>query len=198
MCVNKNAFFLFLFFIVGVGLSAQTSSGGAAEFSFRGLSSPGFNLCLVQKQFVNLGDDSSHDLDDGAGKASALNILFGLWSWSHNDVVGGLFTTLLEGGGIFFFIIGITLPSRAKDSGSSSSEQLSLALVSIGPAIILGMVGVAAFVGGIIFGTIRGAREYRRQNATAGAENPLNHISVAVLPTNDGGICGNISYTLKF
>jgi hypothetical protein len=145
----------------------------------------GFNLAPMQ--WGGGYDPASAAQAQGAAKAAWQNVLGGLWSWKNGDTFGGAMTAGLEGGGLALTIVGFAMLA----SGGG--------LESVGPSFAVMGVGFAVFTGGLIFGYLRGSSQYKKQNAAAAAwtGNPLDHISVAVLPANDG-IAGNILFRMAF
>ena len=123
--------------------------------------------------------------------AGLANTVFGIWSWTNQDIFGGTLTTGLEAGGLAVCVAAlIFLDSSTGLSGIRSS-------------LYLYYVGYAAIGAGTIFGFIRGITQYNTMmraadQAKANNDNPINNISLVVLPTPDKGVVGNLTYSFKW
>ena len=124
--------------------------------------------------------------------AGLANTVFGIWSWTNQDIFGGALTTGLEVGGI-----AITVVALLSSLNSASTGDVEGGLSAVYQSII----GSAIFTGGAVFGFIRGITQYNKMMRAADyakAYNPMNNISLVVLPTPDKGVVGSFTYSLKW
>jgi hypothetical protein len=107
--------------------------------------------------------------------AGLTNIPLGLWSWINQDWLGGSIIAGTEIGGYLLFSLGM------------SSNAMML------------LPGYALFVGGMIYGYVRGSGQCKKMNASlAWTGNPLNHITATALPRPEGGVDGSLAFRVAF
>jgi len=114
--------------------------------------------------------------------AGLMNMPLGLWSWLHQDWLGGGITAGLFIGGTILIITA---------EGDAGVFQL--------------LAGVGMLLASPVYGFFRGMSQFRQMQAASFAEaindNPLNNISFVALPTfNDGrvGAAGIFTYSLSY
>ena len=129
--------------------------------------------------------------------AGLINSAFGIWSWGNHDTFGGVMTTLLQVGGIACIYVGAFAGTDKAMSGNVSGGVDTMVYAYYG--------GLALFVGGTVFGVVRGVTQYNKKMAAyrsfaeAINDNPLNNISLVVFPTGDKkGVAGALTYSMSF
>ena len=121
--------------------------------------------------------------------AGLMNMPLGLWSWLHQDWLGGGITAGLMVGGIALVVYGVT-----RDTDDLDDTMGAMAIMSIGSIFIIASP---------IYGFFRGMKQFRRLKAASLAEalneNPLNNIMLVVLPTFDENrVMGSFTYSISF
>jgi hypothetical protein len=120
-----------------------------------------------------LADEGRKPIISSPFLAGLTNIPLGLWSWMNQDWLGGGITAGAELGGYLLVYL--------SDGGGQAFG------------------GFFLFLGGMIYGYIRGSGECERMNAAvARTGNPLDHISLTVLPAPEGGLVGNLTFRIDF
>ena len=127
--------------------------------------------------------------------AGLVNIVVGIWSFTSNDLPGGLMTAGLQIGGAAVSIIGTTL---------SSNWYWSNPGLSIG-ARMFSFVGYGLIAAGTIYGFHRGFSQYNKRMTSARTfaeainTNPMNNISITAFPTFDERrFVGTLTYSFSF
>jgi len=116
--------------------------------------------------------------------AGVVNSIFGIWSWTNGDIIGGAITTGLYVSGIAFLIGG----GNAIISGSSGSAAMVIGYL---------LVSVAA----PIYGVARGATQYSKMTSSiAGSiyDNPIKNTSFILVPQPNGRFTGSITYSASY
>ena len=155
-----------------------------------------------QQQQVASSDGPQEPWGGSPAVAALLNSAFGIWSWGNHDTFGGVMTTLLQVGGLAAYLVGYNMAlDQAMEGDTSAFGTLEIATYG----------GMVLFVGGTIFGVVRGVSQYNkkmkayrsymetRSFAEAIKDNPLNNISLVAFPTGDNrGVAGALTYSLSF
>ena len=157
---------------------------------------------VEQTSYFNTGTFLTPFADEGAvipwgGNpffAGLANTVFGVWSWTNQDIFGGALTTGLEVGGIAITVVALL---------SSLNSVYNLDVERGFSAVYQSLIGSAIFTGGAVFGFIRGITQYNKMMrvvgyAKANNDNPMNNISLVVLPTPDKGVIANLTYFIKW
>jgi len=128
--------------------------------------------------------------------AGLINTLFGIWSFTNGDILGGIVTAGLYIAGIVCMVI---IPVAAFNSAvNSNSAEDAFGLLTEGTIwMIIGgvLVGIAP-----VYGFIRGFSQYQKMTgATAGSfsDNPLKNTSFVIFPTGNG-VAANITYKASY
>ena len=180
--------------IVGVAGAQETAGalntgntfGFGINSSFMALGQPSiFGTRANIDLFADSG--SSGFMTENRVVAGLLNMPLGFWSWMNKDWLGGGITAGLMAGGITLMIMGMN-----QDPGESGMGGLGTA-----------MFGYALVVASPIYGFVRGMSYSKRLQASSLAEaisdNPMNHISLIVLPTFDESkAIGAFTYSLSY
>ncbi|WP_461257693.1 hypothetical protein [Treponema sp. R80B11-R83G3] len=184
--MKKRVFFvLALAILVAGGVFAQEASNTGLDIPLIGTFNLGYGF---QLNLMDAGGASSSGavITDIPIFAGFMNTLFGLWSWLNKDYLGGGITAGTMVGGILV-------------------AALSGPVMSVNNEIGMGMAlgGMGLFLGGMIYGYIRGSGQAKMMRAGGHAQaindNPLNHLSLMVLPASDGkSLMGNITYSVSF
>jgi hypothetical protein len=170
---------------------------GAMVIGFLGAQDFGFGFQNTAQKFsINpLGFNTNLQLDlmaeGGSGKpfpgspfvAGLLNVPFGIYSWMTGDWLGGGLTAGLEVVGLAFTV----WSNIAYKNGTLTQENGGLAFL-----------GFPVFVGGMIYGGIRGSKQYKLNSSIAWTGNPMDHITAAALPTLDGSFAGSLTFRAAF
>jgi len=121
--------------------------------------------------------------------AGLANSVFGIWSWTNGDYLGGFLTSFFEAGGAALLL---SSPSLYK----ATKKEILYWSALFG--------GIAITVGGSAFGVVRGVTQYNKKMAAYRSfseeisGNPLNNISLVAYPTADKSIAGALTYSLSF
>ncbi|MDR0495138.1 MAG: hypothetical protein LBG95_05885 [Treponema sp.] len=191
----KKNFWIVIFGAMAIGfLGAQDFGFGfqntAQNFSINPL---GFNNNL-QLGLMAEGEDSEGGESGESGKggkpfpgspfvAGLLNVPFGIYSWMTGDWFGGALTAGLEAAGVGIIVwFNIVINT----GGTITQGEALFSLLSIP------LIG-----GGMIFGGIRGTRQYKKSRI-AWTGNPMDHITAAALPTLDGSFAGSLTFRAAF
>jgi TolB-like protein len=125
----------------------------------------------------------------------AMNMVFGLGSFTMKDWLGGSIVAGGELAGAILVIVGITYSSSTDDGmgNTSSQEGEPIAFLS----------GIALTAGSLVFGYIRPFsydKSLARKNGTYFAldGNPLKNIAVAVIPDGKGATAMNFTYSFSY
>ena len=120
--------------------------------------------------------------------AGLLNTLFGTWSWMNQDWVGGGITAGLEAGGIAIMVMSLV----KTNSADPDTNTLKYGFQALG--------GAAVYLGGAIYGLVRGISYCKKMNSNAVAwtGNPADHITIAAMPASDGGFTGNLTFKMAY
>jgi len=162
-----------------------TCFAGAQEFEFNFLNS----LPVFETNSIGYNSGPQLDLMAASGRkpiigvpilAGFVNSFFGTWSWMNQDWLGGGITAGIEIGGVLILVI------AAQNNNAQGMFQA--------------LGGAAVFLGGMIYGFVRGFSQSRKMNSayTAWTGNPLDHITVAVLPAAEGGLAGNLTFSIAY
>ncbi|MDR2374978.1 MAG: P13 family porin [Treponema sp.] len=126
-------------------------------------------------------------------RARWLNILFGIGSFSQQDILGGAITAGLEAGGVILVCVGIAVAvdnnyERWDSGGYSYSEDSS--------GYVLAALGGALYIGGAIYGYLRPSSFARRSASVA--RGPLDNLNIALVSDQRGDPGLRLSYKLSF
>jgi hypothetical protein len=170
---------------------------GAMVIGFLGAQDFGFGFQNTSQNFsINpLGFNTNLQLDlmaeGGGGKpfpgssfvAGLLNVPFGIYSWMAGDLLGGALTAGFEVAGVAILV----WFNIAANAGTLTYEDAGLALL-----------GAPFIIGGMIYGGIRGSKQYKLNSSMAWTGNPMDHITAAALPTLDGSFAGSLTFRAAF
>ena len=118
--------------------------------------------------------------------AGLLNMPAGLWSWMNKDWVGGGITAGLLAAGIGLAVYTVLSTDDAEDA-PIGKMLLAAGLIVASP----------------IYGFFRGMSKYKKMRAaseTAMGDNPLDHITLVVMPTfgERNSAVGSLSYSMSY
>jgi hypothetical protein len=171
----KKLFWIVLFGAMVIGIL------GAQDFGFQNtapnfsLNSLGFNTGL---QLDLLAGGGREPIISSPFLAGLTNIPLGLWSWMNQDWLGGSITAGAEVGGYVLFFL------ATRGTFSSGGALFG---------------GFALFLGGMIYGYVRGSGQCKQMNAAlAWTGNPMNHITATALPTPEGALAGSLTFRATF
>ena len=126
--------------------------------------------------------------------AGSINTVFGIWSFTNNDISGGILTTALQVGGVALTVVGLSLYSSWYNDGGSYMV-----------AYIMYLAGYGVAAAGSVYGFVRGFTQYNKKMEAARSftealgENPLNNISLVAFPVSDDRhIVGALTYSLSY
>ena len=129
--------------------------------------------------------------------AGLVNTFLGIWSFTNNDVGGGIMIVGLQLGGVALSTVAWNLFPR------TWSLQTGWHRPVVG--VMLGYAGNALTAVGTIYGFVRGFSQYNTQMARARGfteainTNPLNNISIATFPASDGKrVVWGLAYSIAF
>jgi len=175
------------FFLIIIFGAMIICIAGAQNFE-SGLQKPVLTLSLNTLSFDAMGSYSLQPdlMANGTGKpvigipivAGLVNTFFGTWSWINKDWLGGGITAGVQIGGVVIMAIGMA------DNTLWGMYQ--------------GLIGAGVFVGGAVYGLIRGITQCKSMNSMAWTGNPFDHITAAVLPASDGGFTGNLTFMMSY
>jgi hypothetical protein len=184
--MKKNIFFLVLAVVAAGGIFAQGyDSDLNTNLPLGGL--------LAPSSYVT-GADLTQYADGvkwggNAFFAGLANTVFGIWSWTNGDILGGVITTVLEAGGW-----GVMIGAMAMGNNSADYEE---ALEAIGLYVAGGLLLATGWVYGLITGMVQFSK---RSASTAKAfnENPMKNMSFVLLPTCDNKVTSVLTYSVSF
>jgi len=171
---------LFLFLVLTFAVVGSVFSGD-------------FNYTLSERHFSSTDTSESFDLYADGGKkapiggtaiiAGFMNMPLGIWSWMHEDWLGGAITAGLLIGGFTVLVI------AGQESGDAPLGKIFL--------------GVGMVIASPIYGFIRGKNQYKKLKAQSLAKdtsnNPMDNISLVVFPTfDDNNLAGSLSYSFSY
>ena len=126
--------------------------------------------------------------------AGSINTVFGIWSFTNNDISGGILTTALQASGVALAVVGLSLYSSWYYDGGNYMI-----------AYIMYLTGYGVTAAGSVYGFVRGFTQYNRKMAAsrsfteAISENPLNNISLVAFPASDDRrVVGAVTYSLSY
>ena len=126
--------------------------------------------------------------------AGSINTAFGIWSFTNNDIKGGIWTAALQTSGVALAVVGLSLYSSWYYDGGSYMV-----------AYIMYLAGYGVAAAGSVYGFVRGFTQYNQKMAAARSfaeaisENPMNNISLTAFPTFDGrAVTGALTYSLSY
>jgi hypothetical protein len=135
------------------------------------LNPSGFNTGL---RVDLLADSGRRPIIGSPFLAGLTNIPLGLWSWMNQDWLGGAITAGAEAGGYLLVLF----------AGDNTGQALG---------------GFGLFLGGVIYGYVRGSGQCKKMNAgVAWTGNPMDHIIATALPTPEGGLAGSLTFRAAF
>jgi hypothetical protein len=196
--VKKIVLGLFVMVVIAGAAGAQETAwalntgntfGFGINSSFMALGQPSiFGTRANIDLFADSG--SSGFMTENRFVAGLLNMPLGFWSWMNKDWLGGGITAGLMAGGIACMVYGMS-----QDSGDSEGP--------IGEGLGTALLGAGMVIASPIFGFFRGLSYSKRLQASSLAEaisdNPMNHISLIVLPTFDERkAIGAFTYSLSY
>ncbi|MCL2704764.1 MAG: hypothetical protein FWE72_00965 [Spirochaetaceae bacterium] len=153
-----------------------------------------FGYTLSERHFSSADTSESFDLYAEGGKkapkggtaviAGFMNMPLGIWSWMHEDWLGGSITAGLLIGGIIVYIIPIIRDDEDFPIGNF-------------------LIGTAMIFASPIYGFFRGKSQYTKLKAQSLAKetsnNPMDNISLVVFPTFDeNNLAGRLSYSFSY
>ena len=126
--------------------------------------------------------------------AGAINTFFGIWSFTNDDISGGITTAGLQAGGVTLSVVGLSLyRSWLYDGGNYQMAR------------IMYFAGYGIATAGTVYGLVRGITQYNRKMSAARSfseaisDNPLNNISLVAFPASDGrSVAGAVTYSLSY
>ena len=129
--------------------------------------------------------------------AGIANTFLGIWSFTNNDIGGGIMTAGLQLGGVALTTVAWNMFPRTWTLQTGWHRPVM--------GVMLGYAGNALSAVGTIYGFARGFSQYNRQIAAARSfveainSNPMNNISLVALPTfDDRRFVGALTYSLSF
>jgi hypothetical protein len=171
----KKLFWIILFGIMVIGFTGAQDP----EFGFQN-TAPNFSLGSL-----DFNNDLRLDLLASGGRkpivgvpilAGLMNIPLGLWSWVNQDWLGGGITAGAQIGGIVIGALAV------------SGGNIGMAFASWG-----------LFLGGTIYGVVRGSSQCRKMNSgIAWTGDPLDHITAVAYPTAEGRWSGALTFQTAF
>ena len=126
--------------------------------------------------------------------AGLANAFFGIWSFTNDDVTGGIYTAVLEAGGIVLSMIGSSLYRTWYWNGGN-----------YGMAQAIYFAGYGVTIAGTVYGFYKGFTQYNgkmaaaRSFAEAIGDNPLNNIRLVAFPvSSEGRVAGALTYSISY
>jgi hypothetical protein len=115
--------------------------------------------------------------------AGLLNMPLGLWSWLNKDWLGGGITAGLAVGGVVLLIV-----------ASQNTDNQDGLVMALGGMALAGASGIYGFIRGFTY-----SKTLQAGSVGAISDNPLNHISLVVLPTfDDRNAVGAVTFSYSF
>ncbi|MDR3302188.1 MAG: CsgG/HfaB family protein [Spirochaetaceae bacterium] len=135
--------------------------------------------------------------------AVALNLAFGMGSFFiEKDISGGTVTAVFEGIGLVAIIVASALYNADyPDRGSSYYEEAGTSRRAIGRTYYAYplYIGIAAYVGGAVFGIVR-AITYHKPASTLASKKPdgFDGFNVEITPTSHNTVGLKLAYTMRY